>query len=149
MWRLWLLIVTGFCGPSILPRRPLWGRENAAQISWGICGRVPSQTRETGNEHLSVIVSFFLSVAYLPRYSHRFSWWHMFLPFGPVASRSSVVHSKRASGVGCSCLWASSVCSRPTVFGERATSGRAATFALAGSGLDPVCGLSDAQELLV
>ena len=50
---------------GIPPRRPLWGRENAAQISSGSFGRVPSQTRETGNEHLSVIVSFFLSVVYL------------------------------------------------------------------------------------
>ena len=57
MRRLWLLVVTGLCCLGIPPRRPLWGRENAVPISSGSLGRVPSQTRETDNEHLSVIVS--------------------------------------------------------------------------------------------
>ena len=54
-----------FFAVEAFPLADLWGGENAAQISCGSFGRVPSQTRETGNEHLSVIVSFFLSVVYL------------------------------------------------------------------------------------
>ena len=55
-------------------RRPLWGRENAAQIFSGSYGRVPAQTHETDDEHLSVIVSYFLPIRYFSS-SKVFSVW--------------------------------------------------------------------------
>ena len=74
MRRLWLPVVTGFCGLGIPPRRPLWGRENAAQIFSGSYGRVPTQTQESDDEHLSEIVSYFLSIGYFSS-SEVFSVW--------------------------------------------------------------------------
>ena len=50
--------------PSDLWIRPRSGRENAAQIFSGSHGRVPTQTQETDDEHLSEIVSYFLSIRY-------------------------------------------------------------------------------------
>ena len=60
--------------PSDLWIRPRSGRENAAQIFSGSHGRVPTQTQETDDEHLSEIVSYFLSIRYFSS-SEVFSVW--------------------------------------------------------------------------